>query len=176
MVLFNKFSKSLVSIGIFIFVIGVIALIFPVAFGKATVIILGVIFIIGGALRLSFAIFSFSTGTMILKYLASILMIIAGIWLIANPDMGLNILTIFLAVYFIIDGISSISYSFTMVPVTGGAYLLAEGIISIILGILIWSHWPATGKFALSIYVGIKLLFNGMALIMTGKMMKQTSA
>jgi len=176
MVLFNKFSKSLVSIGIFIFVIGVIALIFPVAFGKATVIILGVIFIIGGALRLSFAIFSFSTGTMILKYLASILMIIAGIWLIANPDMGLNILTIFLAVYFIINGISSISYSFTMVPVTGGAYLLAEGIISIILGILIWSHWPATGKFALSIYVGIKLLFNGMALIMTGKMMKQTSA
>jgi uncharacterized membrane protein HdeD (DUF308 family) len=176
MVLFNKFSKSLVSIGIFIFVIGVIALIFPVAFGKATVIILGVIFIIGGALRLSFAIFSFSTGTMILKYLASILMIIAGIWLIANPDMGLNILTIFLAVYFIIDGISSISYSFTMVPVTGGAYLLAEGVISIILGILIWSHWPATGKFALSIFVGIKLLFNGMALIMTGKMLKQTSA
>jgi uncharacterized membrane protein HdeD (DUF308 family) len=176
MVLFNKFSKSLVSIGIFIFVIGVIALIFPVAFGKATVIILGVIFIIGGALRLSFAIFSFSTGTMILKYLASILMIIAGIWLIANPDMGLNILTIFLAVYFIIDGVSSISYSFTMVPVTGGAYLLAEGVISIILGILIWSHWPATGKFALSIFVGIKLLFNGMALIMTGKMLKQTSA
>ena len=175
MALFNKFSKSLVSIGIFIFVIGIIALIFPVAFGQATVIILGVIFIIGGILRLSFAIFSFSTGTMILKYLASILMIIAGIWLIANPDMGLNILTIFLAVYFIIDGISSISYSFTMVPVTGGAYLLAEGIISIILGILIWSHWPATGKFALSIFVGIKLLFNGMALIMTGKMLKRTS-
>ena len=175
MALFNKFSKSLVSIGIFIFVIGIIALIFPVAFGQATVIILGVIFIIGGILRLSFAIFSFSTGTMILKYLASILMIIAGIWLIANPDMGLNILTIFLAVYFIIDGISSISYSFTMVPVTGGTYLLAEGIISIILGILIWSHWPATGKFALSIFVGIKLLFNGMALIMTGKMLKRTS-
>jgi uncharacterized membrane protein HdeD (DUF308 family) len=141
----------------------------------ATVVILGVVFIAGGVLRLSFAIFSFSTGTLMLKYIAGILMIIAGIWLIANPDMGLNILTVFLAVYFIVDGISAISYSFSMKPVTGGAYLMAEGIISIILGILIWSHWPATGKFALSIYVGIKLLFNGMAIIMTGKLLKRTS-
>jgi uncharacterized membrane protein HdeD (DUF308 family) len=102
-------------------------------------------------------------------------MFFSGIWMILNPDMWVNILSIFMAVYFIADGISSISYSFTMVPVTGGAYLLAEGIISIILGILIWAHWPATGKFALSIYVGIKLLFNGMALIMTGKLLKRST-
>ncbi|NPA35508.1 MAG: hypothetical protein GXO47_01545 [Chlorobi bacterium] len=173
MVLFSKFSQSLVSIGIFIFIIGLIALLFPVAFGEATIIILGILFFIGGVLRLSFAIFSFSTGTMALKYLASILMIIAGIWLISNPDIGLNILTVFMAVYFIADGISSVSYSFTMIPVSGGSYLLAEGIISIILGILIWAHWPASGKFALSVYVGIKLLFNGLALVMTGKLLKK---
>lgn len=171
----NKQSKSLVSIGIFIFIIGIVALLFPIAFGKATVIILGIIFILGGVLRLSFAIFSLNTGSTLLKYLASILMIIAGIWLMAKPDSGINALTIFLAVYFIVDGISTLTYSFTMKPVTGGGYLLAEGIISIILGILIWAHWPETGKFALSIYVGIKLLFTGMAIIMTGKLLKRSS-
>ena len=174
MALFIKHSKSLVSIGIFIFIIGIVALLFPLAFGKATIIILGIIFIFGGVLRLSFAIFSLNTGSMLLKYFAGFLMIISGIWLIANPDSALNVLTIFLAVYFIVDGISSISYSLTMKPMIGGGYLLAEGIISIILGILIWSHWPASGKFALSVYVGIKLLFIGMALIMTGKLLKRS--
>ena len=169
----KSFSKSLVSIGIFVLVIGLIAILFPIAFGKATIIILGIIFIIGGVLRLTFAMSSLSTGSVPLKYLAGILMIIAGIWLIADPDMGLNILTLFLALYFIIDGISSITYSFTMRPVAGGAYLIAEGIISVILGILIWAHWPEASKFVLSIYVGIKLLFTGMAIIMTGKLMKR---
>ncbi len=169
----KSFSKSLVTIGIFIFIIGLIAILFPIAFGKATIIILGIILIIGGVLRLSFAIFSLNTGSMLFKYLAGILMIIAGIWMMADPDMGLNILTIFLAVYFILDGISSIAYSFTMIPVTGGAYLIAEGVISVILGILIWSHWPEASKFVLSIYIGIKLLFSGMAIMMTGKLMNK---
>ena len=168
----KSFSKSLVTIGIIVFIVGLIAILFPIAFGKATVIILGIIFIIAGVLRLSFAIFSLHTGSVLLKYLAGILMIVAGIWMIADPDMGLNILTIFLAVYFIIDGISSLTYSFTMKPISGGAYLIAEGIISIILGILIWAHWPEESKFVLSIYVGIKLLFSGMAIMMTGKLMK----
>ncbi len=169
----KSFSKSLVTIGIFIFIIGLIAILFPIAFGKATIIILGIILIIGGVLRLSFAIFSLNTGSMLFKYLAGILMIIAGIWMMADPDMGLNILTIFLAVYFILDGISSIAYSFTMIPVTGGAYLIAEGVISVILGILIWSHWPEASKFVLSIYIGIKMLFSGMAIMMTGKLMNK---
>lgn len=168
----KSFAKSLTTTGIFVLIIGITAILFPYAFGKATVIILGIIFIIGGVLRLSFAIFSLHTGSMLFKYLAGILMILAGIWMIANPEIGLDILTILLAVYFILDGISSIAYSSTMIPITGGAYLIAEGIISIIIGILIWSHWPESGKFVLSVYIGIKLLFSGMAIMMTGKLLK----
>jgi len=167
--------RTTIVTGWLIFAIGLIAVIFPIAIGKITTIIIGIILIGGGVLRLSFSIFSFTAGSRVLRYAFGILMIIAGVWMISNPKMGLNILTLLLAIYFIIDGISSIVFSFSFMPVSGGAYLLFNGIIASILGVLIWIGWPASGNYALGIYVGIKLLFDGMALIMTGKFLKRTS-
>jgi len=166
-------SKSILNIAIIIILIGLFAVFFPVAMGKITVVLLGILFILGGGLRLSFAIFSSSTGSKLLRYIFSILMILIGIWLIATPDVGLKILTVALAVYFIADGISSIVYSFSVMPRAAGTYLLLNGIISLLLGILIWANWPHAGNYFLGIYVGIKLLFDGLALYMTSKALKK---
>jgi uncharacterized membrane protein HdeD (DUF308 family) len=81
--------------------------------------------------------------------------------------MGMTTLTIVLGVMFIIDGISQVTFSFFLKPVGGGMMLL-NGIIGILLGILIFAKWPASGEWAIGLLVGIKLVIDGVALLSLG--------
>jgi len=171
----NKISKSVIYIGLLALLLGIIAVAFPAGIGKFTAVVIGVFLVLGGISRLSFAIVSFSMGSMILRYLYAILMIGAGIWIIVNPDMGLTVLTMFMAVYFIVDGITEIVYSFSLMPIGGGAFMLISGIIGLVLGILIFSQWPESGNYALGIYLGIKLIIDGAMLSMTAYTIRKTA-
>ena len=54
----EKASKFINIIGILAIVLGIIAIAYPLGFGKVTATVIGFIFIIGGVLRFIFAIFS----------------------------------------------------------------------------------------------------------------------
>ncbi len=163
----DRASKSVVYIGLLVLFLGIIAIAYPAGIGKFTAVVIGVFLISGGIFRLSFAIISFSMGSMILRYFYAILMIIAGIWIVSNPDTGLAALTMIMAVYFIVDGITEIAYSFSLMPIGGGAFMLLSGIVGLLLGGLIFFHWPESSNYALGIYLGIKLIIDGAMLSLT---------
>jgi uncharacterized membrane protein HdeD (DUF308 family) len=169
-----KTSKSVILIGILALVLGIVAVIYPAGFGKISVVVIGVFLVLGGILRLTFAIISFSMGSLLMRYLYAILMIIAGIWIIMNPDMGLEALTLIMAIYFIIDGITGIVFSFSLMPIGGGMYLLISGVIGVVLGILIFTKWPESSNYALGIYLGIKLMLDGLMLALTGNAVRKS--
>jgi len=50
-------------------------------------------------------------------------------------------------------------------PRTGGG---ESGIVSLLLGIMIWSQLPLFGAWAISVLVGVKLIFSGMTLVFLG--------
>jgi uncharacterized membrane protein HdeD (DUF308 family) len=163
-----KASKSVIIIGILALILGIVALIYPASVGKISTVVIGVFLVIGALFRLSFAFLSYTIGSMLLKYLYALLMLIAGVWIVMNPYMGLEALTIVMAVYFIIDGVTAAIYSFSLGPVGGGLYLLLSGIIGVVLGIVIFTKWPESSNYVLGIYLGIKLIFDGLALVLTG--------
>jgi len=43
---------------------------------------------------------------------------------------------------------------------------LASGIISVMLGVMIYRQWPASGLWVIGMFVGIELIFNGWTWIM----------
>ena len=90
----KKGSKSVMIIGGLILLLGVLALLYPTSFGKFTTIVIGVLIVTVGFLRFLFAISAPSVGGMILRYLFAIIMIIAGVAMISNADMGLEALTL----------------------------------------------------------------------------------
>ena len=164
----TKAAKALIITGVLILVLGIVAIIYPASSGRIATATMGIILIVGSLFRLGFAIFSVSMGTMLLRYLLGILMLLAGVWLVANPDPGMEILTFILAAYFIADGVLAIFYSFSLRPIGGGWYLLFSGIISIALGVLIFANWPQSGNVVLGIYIGIKLVLEGLTQVLTG--------
>ena len=170
-----KTSKPVIIIGILALLLGIIAIIYPAVIGKISVVVIGVFLVIGGLLRLTFSVVSFSMGSLIMRFLYGLLMIIAGIWIIMNPDMGLEALTLIMAIYFIVDGITGLVYSFSLMPIGGGIYLLISGIVGIVLGILIFYRWPESSNYALGIYLGIKLIIDGLTLSLTAYSVRKTA-
>lgn len=171
----KKSVKKVMIVGILIAVIGLIAIIYPEGFGKVSVTMIGAFMVIVGFLRLTFAITSYSWGSLFIRYIYGILMIIGGVWVIGNPDMGLEALTVVMAVYFIIDGLTQFFYSFSLIPIGGGVYLLLSGILSLGLGVFIFMEFPESSTYAIGIYLGIKLLLDGISLALTGKAVYKTT-
>jgi uncharacterized membrane protein HdeD (DUF308 family) len=55
--------------------------------------------------------------------------------------------------------------AFQIKPGANWGWVLTNGILMIILGILIWSQWPLSAVWALGLLVGIGLLFSGIATV-----------
>ena len=121
-----------------------------------------------------FAGLSGSFGSMVLRWLLALLMIFAGVWVVSNTEMGLLALTLVMGIYFIIDGLITIFYSFSLRSFGGGLFLLINGILGFLIGILIYSHWPESSTYAIGIYLGIKLILDGTALAITGYVLRKS--
>ena len=170
-----KASKSVIIIGILAIILGIVALIYPNSVGVVSTIAIGIFLIIGGVIRLIFSFMSFTFGSMFLKILYALLMMGVGVWIAANPEMGLDALTMVMAIYFIADGITAVFYSFSLMPIGGGWYVLLSGIIGAALGIMILFHWPVSSNYALGIYIGIKLIVDGLMLSLAGSAVRKAA-
>jgi uncharacterized membrane protein HdeD (DUF308 family) len=135
----EKISNAIIVMGILLGTLGIIAIGYPEIAGKTTVAVLGIFLVFGAILRGTFAIFSFSMGRMILQYILAILMMITGLWLLTNQAAGLQTVTIVLGVFFIVDGGTSIVYSFSLKPIGGGAGYFSMVLLASWLGFLFGS-------------------------------------
>ncbi len=48
------------------------------------------------------------------------------------------------------------------------AWVMLNGVISLLLGLLIWSQWPVSGLWVIGLFIGIDMIFYGWSLIMLG--------
>jgi uncharacterized membrane protein HdeD (DUF308 family) len=92
------------------------------------------------------------------------------------PLAGVITLTMFLAAYFVAAGILKAIHALQHRGTSGWGWALVSGLISIALGILIWSGFPGTALWALGVIIGIDLIFYGWALIFLYSTLKRIAA
>jgi uncharacterized membrane protein HdeD (DUF308 family) len=161
----KKNSGLAIAMGIIVLIAGILAIGSPFAAGISVAMIVGVLLVIGGIGHLIFAIRG-STG--IWNVLFSVLTVIVGGYMLANLGVALASLTLFLAAYFIVSGIFEILFAFRVKPVNGWGWALFSGIVSVILGLMIWGQFPLSGAWAVGILFGIRMVFIGWTLIIIG--------
>ena len=164
----KKNSGMVITIGVVLLIFGILAILSPLVAGLSIAITIGILLIIGGIGQLFFAFKVGSTGKGILTFILGALTVIIGIAMISQPGAALATLTIFLAAYFIIEGIFEIIWAFQIKPLKGWGWTLFSGIISLLLGIMIWRQFPLSGVWAIGTLVGIKLIFSGWMMIAFG--------
>ncbi len=156
------------ALGILTIVMGVIAITAPLYAGLAVATVVGVLLLLGGASQLAFAFKAPSLGRGVLVFLFGVFTLLAGIVVLGRPLFGLASITLVLAFYFFADGIGDVVTAFRIRPNAGWSWLLLEGIVSVLLGFMIWQRWPMSGAWALGVLVGVRLLFAGWTMIALG--------
>ena len=161
-------SRTSFVFGAMISMLGIIAVMTPLFSGITFSVFLGFLLLTGGILETIFAFQAPSFGKGVLVFLFGGLTIVAGFFLIAVPDRGLGALTWVLAAYFVAAGIVDIVLAFKIRPEEGWGWTLSSGIVTISLGAFIVWQWPVSGLWAVGVYVGIRLLMHGWALMALG--------
>ncbi len=161
-------GKNMTIFGVIAIILGIFAMMAPGLTGISVAILVGLIVLVGGIVRIIWAFQAGSLGKGLLMFAIGGLTLLCGIALVANPLFASGVLTIMLAVYFIVDGIAEIAAAMRLRPGAGWGWMLFGGIVSIWLGILIWGQFPLSGVWAIGILLGIKLFFVGLIMVMGG--------
>lgn len=87
--------------------------------------------------------------------------------LLLRPLSGVLSLTLVLIVFFVIEGVASMMFALEHKRELSGrwGWMLASGIIDLILAAIIFAGLPGTAAWAIGLVVGINMVFGGLALI-----------
>lgn len=165
-------SGALFWVGLGLAIIGLMALIFPVASTYVSALMIGWMFILAGFVSLFSSFQIRGAGPFFGALLFSLLTLLAGVFLVANPGVGLLALTIVLAVLFIVNGASEIFFAFELRPASGWWWMLISALISIVLGVMVAAGLPAASLFVLGVLVGVNFLSSGVALMFIARQVK----
>ena len=147
-------------IGVLMIVFGIIAIAAPVVSSAAIGVILGWLFIIAGIAEIAYA---FAGGRMLAHLVLGGLTVVAGGIMVLSPLTGALTIVWLLVFWCFLRGIMQIFTSFQVA--NGRVWLLASGILSVLLAIMIWRGWPDTALWALGLLVGINLISAGVTIV-----------
>ena len=148
-------------IGILLIILGIVAIILPFIAGIAVNLVVGWILLFAGVAHLVYAWSARGAGAVIWQVILGIVYILVAFYLLIHPARGLLTLTLVLAAYFIIEGILEIVTFFRLRSAGPAIWFLIDGIVTLILGGLIWAQWPFSSVWAIGTIIGISLLFSG---------------
>jgi uncharacterized membrane protein HdeD (DUF308 family) len=155
-----------IAISTLMILAGMAAIALPQIAGFAVNIVVAWLLIFVGAAHLVFAWHTRSAGGIIWQVLLGLLDLFIGGYLLYRPVAGLATLTLALAIYLFVQGVLEFILSFQVRPMAGSGWLAFDGIITIILGVLIWRTWPSSTEWAIGTLVGISMVFSGFSRLM----------
>lgn len=147
-------------LGIGLIILGILAIGASTVTTIVSIIFLGSLLLIGGILQIIYSFWAHQWSGFFLSLLIGILYTLLGISFLHHPEMGALTITLLLAAFFIVAGIFRIVYAST-IRFENWGWVVLSGIITLLLGILIWSQWPVSGLWVIGLFIGIDLLFYG---------------
>jgi len=164
----RTFSGWLIVAAILFIVLGVFAIIEPAVAGLGVALLVGWLLIFGGISHFVSAFEGGGAKRVIFQVLAGIVFVIGGYYFITHPLLALGTLTLLLAAVIFAAGVCEIVTYFRLRSEQASGWMLFNGIVALILGALIWLHWPSSSVWAIGTLVGVNLLLTGVTRLMVG--------
>lgn len=162
----QKNWRWLLAIGILWIVLGCFAIVLPFAATVAIELLLGAILLVGGGAQIIEALNWRGWRGFAVHALGGVLAIAVGGLLMLYPFQGILTLTLFLAIFFIVDGLFKMLSALQHRSFRGWGWLLLSGVTGIAAGGLIWFGWPSTAVWFLGLLTGIAFIVSGWSLVM----------
>lgn len=155
---------------------GILALSVPAITGVAVTLVIGWLLIISGILHLAFAWRAGGPGAIVWEILLAVLYGAIGFYLLAKPLLGLEAITLALAIYLVCEGALEFVLAFVLRPLPGTGWLVFDGIVTLLLAVLIWSGWPTSSTWVVGTLVAISMFFSGLTRLMLSVAVRRVAA
>jgi uncharacterized membrane protein HdeD (DUF308 family) len=153
---------------------GILALVYPIVSSVAVVLFLGWILILSGIVQGFSLIGATDVPHFWLQLVSVVLAVIVGVLFIRHPGESLLTLTLLLIVFFMVEGFSKLIFALTIRPFPNWGWVLASGVIGILLSFYLWANLPVTAIWLLGVLIGIQLICEGGALGYLAWQVRQT--
>jgi uncharacterized membrane protein HdeD (DUF308 family) len=162
----RKASTASILWGVLLILFGAVAVGSPFLAAVAVSVVVGWLILLAGLVHVMLAFRAHGAGSRIWKLLVGIAYVCFGGYLLFHPVLGVASLTLLLASLFVIEGILDIVLYVKMRPAHGSSWVLIDGIVSLLLGGMIYMQWPSSSAWAIGTLVGVSMIFSGVARVM----------
>ena len=100
-----------------------------------------------------------------LQLISVVLAVLIGSLFLRDPAQAMLTITVLLIVFFMIEGISKVVFALTIRPFPQWGWVLASGLLGILLSLFLWARIPETALWLIGLLVGIELIGEGAALV-----------
>lgn len=161
--------------GVLLIVFGMVAIGSPFLAAVAVNVAIAWLIVLAGIVHIMLAFRAHGAGSMIWKLLVGLAYVCFGAYLILHPLVGVATLTLVVASLFLIEGILNIILFFKMRSLGGSSWVLVDGIITLLLGLMIYMQWPSSSAWALGILVGVSMIISGVSRVMLSLAVRKTT-
>ncbi len=162
----HRFRKISLIVGALLILGGLVGIIVPQIMAVIVNAFFGWLLIFGGVLG-AYLVF-LSSGRSFISWLKPILLLITGALFLLLPEIGIGALTLLLAFYLLLDAYGNLGLAFDLRPMRIWGIMLANGVISLLLALIILFFWTSQSALILGLFVGISLLFDGVVILAMG--------
>ena len=166
----------MLALGILMLVLGVIGLFASVALTIVSVLLFGALLVAGGIAQAIEAFRATGWKSVALHIGIALLYIVGGGIALYDPVAASLSLTIVIGAMLLATGILRAIIAIQMRPIRGWGWVLFGGIMSVLLGVLIFAEWPVSGLFAIGLFVAIELIVEGWSCILFALAAKASGA
>jgi uncharacterized membrane protein HdeD (DUF308 family) len=169
----RRHSGWFLVLGIALIILGVIALGDSLFVTVVSITLFGLILIIGAVIGIIEAFRLKKWTGFFLHLFLALLSGIVGLIIVANPVAGAVTLTLLMAFYFVVGGIFRIVFALVERFDSWG-WLFFNGIVTLLLGILIWTQWPFSVLWIIGLFIGIEMIIYGWSWVMLALSIRST--
>lgn len=162
--------------GVSLVIFGMLAVASPYVAAVAVNAVIAWLIVLAGVVHVVLAFQAHGAGSLIWKLLVGLAYVFFGVYLIMHSALGVASLTLLLASLFLIEGVLDIVLFFQMRSAGGSSWVLADGIITLVLGLMIYMQWPASSAWAIGTLVGVSMIVSGVSRVMLSLAVRKTAA
>ncbi len=154
-------STASILWGVVLVVLGVLAVGSPLLAAVAVESAIAWLIVFAGGVHIVLAFRSHGAGSMIWRLLVGLAYVAFGGYLLFRPLLGVASLTLLLAALFVIEGVLDLILYSKMRALHGSSWVLIDGVITLLLGLMIYMQWPSSALWAIGLLVGISMMISG---------------
>jgi len=163
----SRATRWLIASAVVVFVCGILAIVLPLTFSLGVAGFLGWLFIFAAVAHFVFGV-HLGSGTLAWQAFIAALYALAAINLLVNPLLGVVLLALVIGVVLVAEGIIEIVLFFLLREYRHVVWILIDGLVTLVLGIVACAHWPPASLELVQYFVGISFISSGISRLLLG--------